>query len=125
MLIDSDVLIWAARGNVNAKNAICENIPFNISVITYMEVVQGVLNKRELDLFKRKLTEWQTNIIHINRSISVNAMHLVETYHLSHSMELADAEIAATALEYSETLLTGNDKHYKFIPNIKIKKFIP
>jgi predicted nucleic acid-binding protein len=52
-------------------------------------------------------------------------MAFVETYSLSHSMELADAIIAATSLNLNESLITGNDKHYKFIPNIKIKKFIP
>jgi predicted nucleic acid-binding protein len=40
-------------------------------------------------------------------------------------MELADAIIAATAMEYHETLLTANDKHYKFIPNIQIDRFRP
>jgi predicted nucleic acid-binding protein len=49
----------------------------------------------------------------------------VENYFLSHSLELGDAIIASTALENQETILTGNDKHYKFISNIQIQKFKP
>ena len=44
---------------------------------------------------------------------------------LSHSLELADSIIAATALEYHEVLLTANEKHYGFIPNIEINRFLP
>jgi len=40
-------------------------------------------------------------------------------------MELADALIAATCINTSEMLITGNEKHYKSIPNIQIKKFAP
>jgi len=39
--------------------------------------------------------------------------------------ELADALIAATAIVYSEKLLSGNTKHYKHIPNIQLEKFTP
>jgi predicted nucleic acid-binding protein len=125
MLMDSDVLIWYIRGNKNAGRIIDNNIPFKISVINYMEVVQGMKNKNELKSFKKYLKKWSVEIIQINESISAKAMFLVEDYFLSHSLEAADAIIASTALENQETLLTGNDKHYKFIPNIQIQKFKP
>jgi predicted nucleic acid-binding protein len=125
MLIDSDVLIWYIRGNKNAQNAINNNIPFKISVINYMEVIQGVKDKRELKLLQKYLKKWSVDIMQINESISTRAMFLVEDYFLSHSLELGDAIIASTALENQETILTGNDKHYKFIPNIQIQKFKP
>jgi predicted nucleic acid-binding protein len=125
MLIDSDVLIWYIRGNKNAQNVIDNNVPFKISVINYMEVIQGVKDKRELKLVQKHLKKWSVEIIQINESISTRAMFLVEDYFLSHSLERGDAIIASTALENQETILTGNDKHYKFIPNIQIQRFKP
>jgi predicted nucleic acid-binding protein len=125
MVIDSDVLIWYLRGNKNAQNAINKNIPFKISVINYMEVIQGMKDKRELKLLQKYLRKWSVEIIQINENISTRAMFLVEDYYLSHSLELGDAIIAATTLENQEILLTSNDKHYKFIPNIQINKFKP
>ncbi|GHV62706.1 ribonuclease VapC [Spirochaetia bacterium] len=125
MLIDSDVLIWYIRGNKNAQKAINNNIPFKISVINYMEVIQGMKDKKELKAFQKYLKKWSVDIIQINENISTKAMFLVENYSLSHSLELGDAVIASTALENQEILLTGNDKHYKFIPNIQIQKFKP
>jgi len=51
-------------------------------------------------------------------------MVFVEQYRHGDSMELADALIAATCVNNSEMLLTGNEKHYKHIPNIQMKKFV-
>jgi len=51
-------------------------------------------------------------------------MIYVEQYFLSNPMELADALIAATCVNTSDLLLTANEKHYKHIPNIQIKKFV-
>jgi predicted nucleic acid-binding protein len=125
MLIDSDVLIWYIRGNKNAQKAIRNSIPFKISVINYMEVIQGMKDKTELKAFQKYLKKWSTGIIQISETISTKAMFLEENYFLSHSLELGDALIASTVLENQETLLTGNDKHYKFIPNIQIQNFKP
>ena len=125
MIIDTDVLIWYLRGNENAQKIIHANIPFRISVINYMELTQGMKTKNELKVLQKHLRKWSTEIIQINENISTRAMFFVEDYYLSHSMELGDAIIAATALEKQEVLLTANDKHYSCIPNIQIQKFTP
>ena len=125
MIIDTDVLIWYLRGNENAQRAVSVNIPFKISVINYLELLQGMKDKRELHILQKYLTKWATEIIHVNESISSRAMFLMEDYCLSHSMELGDAIIAATVLESREILLTANDKHYGFLPDIQINKFKP
>jgi len=125
MIIDTDVLIWYLRGNENAQKVIKVNIPFKISVISYMELLQGMKNKNESRILQKYLKKWSIEIIQINENISSRAMFFVEDYCLSHSMESGDSIIAATALEYHEVLLTANDRHYGFIPNIQISKFRP
>lgn len=125
MIIDTDVIIWELKGNIKAQKIIHENTPFNISVVTYIELVQGMRDKREMNSFIKQLSKWDVKILQINNDISTRAMIYIEQYSLSHSMELADSLIAATCINESELLLTANDKHYKHIPNIQIKKFIP
>jgi len=125
VIVDTDVLIWYLRGNENAQKIIAANIPFRISVINYLELLQGMRDKRELQILQKHLTKWSTEIIQIDGSISSRAMFLMEDYCLSHSMELGDAIIAATVLESREILLTANDRHYGFIPNIQLHKFKP
>jgi predicted nucleic acid-binding protein len=90
-----------------------------------VELIQGMDDKRALNIFKNQLKNWSVEILHITENISKMAMSLVENYYLSHSLELADSIIAATVLENNEALITANDKHYKYIPSIQIKKFRP
>ena len=125
MIVDTDVLIWHLRGNEKAKETIHKNLPFRISVVTYIELLQGMKDKREMNDFIKQLSSWGIGIIQISEEISTRAMIYVEQYHHSNSMELADALIAATCTSSSELLLTANDKHYKFVPNIQIKRFVP
>lgn len=125
MIIDTDVLIWYLRGNEKARERVEDNIPFSISVVTYMELIQGMRNKNELKLFQKQIQKWNTDIIQIDKEISSRAMFYVQEYALSHSMMLADALIAATVVQNNENLITANDKHYKFIPNIECLKFEP
>lgn len=125
MIIDTDVIIWELRGNIKAQKIIHESIPFNISVVTYIELIQGMRDKKEMNSFIKQLAKWDVGILQIDNDISTRAMIFIEQYALSHSMELADSLIAATCINESELLLTANDKHYRHIPNIQIKKFIP
>jgi predicted nucleic acid-binding protein len=96
MLIDTDIIIWYMRGNPNALNALEQHKGFRISVVTYME-----------------------------EEISSKAMCYVEQHYLGHSVQLADALIGATAVSHGISLLTGNDKHYRIVKEIKLSKFRP
>jgi len=125
MLIDTDVLIWYLKGNENAYQVIENSSNFFISVVTYMELVQGMRNKKELNNLRKALHIWNAKILYISEEISVKAMFYVEQHFLSHSIQLADALIGATAIVYGNSVLTGNDKHYKILKDLKIKKFRP
>jgi hypothetical protein len=125
LIVDTDVLIWYLRGNEKAFKAI-ENLEnFSISVITYMELVQGMRNKNELNSLRQALHAWNATILYITEEISAKAMFAVEQHFLSHSMLLADALIGSTAVAHGLPLLTGNDKHYKIMKEVQIKKFLP
>ncbi len=125
MILDTDVLIWYLRGNEKSRTVVEKNIPFSISVVTYMELIQGMKNRIEMKMFQRQVHKWNLTIIQIDKEISSRAMFYVQEYSLSHSMMLADAMIAATVVQTGEILLTANDKHYKFIPTMECQKFFP
>jgi len=125
MLVDTDVLIWYMRGNKNAFKAIEKNVNFHISVVTYMELVQGMRNKMELNALRKALRDWNASIIYITEEISAKAMFYVEQHYLSQSVELADAFIGATAVAYGLPLLTGNGKHVKPLKDVRVKRFNP
>ena len=125
VLIDTDVLIWYLRGNAEAYKLIHTLPHICISSVTYMELVQGMRNKEELRTLQKTLKQWNVKTIYVNEEISAKALFFVEEYFLSHSMQLADALIGATAAMYGMTLITANDKHYKIIKELEIKVFRP
>ena len=125
MVVDTDVLIWYLKGNESAFKAIEEFNKFSISVVTYMELVQGMRNKKELNSLRQALKIWNTKIIYISEDISAKAMFFVEQHFLSHAIQLADALIGATAIFCGEPILTANDKHYNVLKDLQIKKFRP
>ena len=125
MIIDTDVLIWYMRGNEKAYEIIEKSNTFFISVVTYIELVQGMRNKKELNNLRKALRGWNAQILYISEEVSAKAMFYVEQHFLSHSIQLADALIGATAITHGFPILTANDKHYKVMKDIQIKKFKP
>ena len=125
MIIDTDVMIWFLRGNQRAVDFVVEAMPFSISVVTYMELVRGMRDKRELAKMKKAFVDMDVEILPLTERISLRASDYVETYSLSHSMDLADALIAATCVEENDTLVTANDKHYRVVEDLQMTVFRP
>lgn len=125
MIVDTDILIWVSRGNASAAEFLRRQQGFAVSAVTYMEVAQGVRDKRELDAFRKALGLWGASVLPINEAISQHATFYVECYALSHSMCMADALIAATAVHHGDALATGNVRHYRFIPDLTCVGFDP
>src|SRR5689334_409949 len=109
-LVDTDVVIWAFRGNPTADEALQKLSPFYLSAVSYMELVQGIRNKAELRALRAALNAWEASIVYIDEQITTRAMFLMERHFLSHSLKMADALIAATAVSRGVALYTGNDK---------------
>jgi len=125
LIIDTDVMIWFLRGNQRAIDHVIDAMPFSISIVTYMELVQGMRDKQELAKMKKALADMNVEIIPLSEEVSLRASDYVETYSLSHSMELADALIAATCVAENDTLVTANDKHYKVVQASQMTVFRP
>lgn len=125
ILIGSDVLIWFTRGHVGAKARLMQINPWRLSTVTYLELAQGCRSKDELQRVKRGLAAQQTQILPLTAAVSQRAMELIEAHALADGLRLADALIAATAMEHDLTLLTGNTKHFAAVEALKIEGFEP
>jgi predicted nucleic acid-binding protein len=123
MLVDTDVLIWHFRGNTKAQKILNEQGAFDISAVVYMEILQGLRNKKELSSWQHFVIKREINVLPISAEITSRAIYLLEKYALGHGLKMADALIAATTDLHGETLLTGNFSHYQMIPALNIKKF--
>ncbi len=125
MFVDTSVLIWAFRGNKKAIKLLDETGDLLISSVVYIELIQGARNKQELRNIDKTLNMLQVKIVNINEGISIFATELVKTYFHSHSVELADALIGATATLYKDVLITSNVKHFLPMKDLVVIPFDP
>lgn len=125
MLVDTDVLIWALRGHHAAIKKVDTLANLSLSAVTYMELVQGMRNAKELATLRRHIRQSGWHLIPINEAISARATSYVENHYLSSSMQLADALIAATSMEHGLPLLSANSKHYRILPDLDLRIFNP
>lgn len=125
MLFDTDVLIWYLRGNGKAAGAIEEAQDRQISVVSYMELLQGARDKNEIKIIRSFLKDLDFGTIPLTENIGHRASVYMEEYCLKVEMCMADALLASTAVENHLMLCTGNNKHYKLITEIEIKMFRP
>jgi predicted nucleic acid-binding protein len=125
MLVDTDVFVWYTRGNTRAAAALGELENITISVVTYIELVQGVRSRRELATLRSTLATMDARVIQIDEQVSAKAMFYVEQHFHSHSVRLADALIAATAVRQGLPLLTANTRHYASLADLDVRRFRP
>jgi predicted nucleic acid-binding protein len=123
IMVDTDVLIWNLRGDERAAELLDAQPGLLVSAVSYMELVQGVRDKSELQGLRQALRFWHAELLQINESISARAMFLVEEHALAHGLQMADALIAASALETGATLVTANDRHYRAVSGLEIEVF--
>ena len=117
-LCDTCILIDYLRGKAEIKNKLEKDREqgLGMSSVTYMELMVGALNKREVGIIKKAFADFE--VIEISESISVKAKKLIEKYTKSHGLLIPDALIGATALEIGIPLYTANIKDFQFIPDL-------
>lgn len=126
LVFDTDVLIWYFRGSRDARLLLEQTDSEKrwVSALSMMELLQGSRNKKELIEIQSFIAENFSRVLHPRTSISEKAIHWVGEYSISHGLRVIDALIAASALLHKAILVTGNAKHFSFIPGVKIQKFV-
>jgi predicted nucleic acid-binding protein len=125
MLIDTDVLIWVLRGNAKAARVVDEIPERRISVVTFMELLQGAPDKNESRLIKGFLADLGFRTLPLTENIGHRAAIYIEEYGLAAGLRTADALIAATAAEHGLVLCTGDRTHYRAIRDLALEPFRP
>jgi tRNA(fMet)-specific endonuclease VapC len=119
IVLDTNILIEILKGNSSILDRLKSSDGlYAISSISAMELYFGALNKKELVTLKKFIAGFE--VLEINENISADATALVYKYAKSHSLHIADALIASTALDNSSKLLTLNVKDFHFIDGLTL-----
>lgn len=125
MMFDTDVMIWASRGNVNAARAIDAANDRALSIVSFMELLQVARTTLETRQIRQSLRQLQFHIVPLSEPIGTMAAALIEKHSLAHGIQLADALIAATAIESGQPLCSANAKHFRPIGALSRVVFRP
>jgi len=125
VIFDTDVLIWVQRGNRKAATAIDAAKERFISIQSFMELLQGAQDKRQLRLVKDFLADLSFTALPLSDNIGHRALIYVEEYGISSGMRAGDAIVAATAVENNLPLMSGNAKHLKVVKDLDLHVFRP
>lgn len=116
-LLDTNVLSKYFAGDAGIKSFL-DGIDYCIDTVVFIELIQGSIKKHDRELIKESLS---TLTCHpLTPEISRTAIELIDKYSSAEGLFLADALIAATAIEHDLTLVTFNTKDFKFINEIII-----
>ena len=125
MIFDTDVLIWAQRGNAKAADLIDTTSERYIAIYTYMELLQAAQNKNQHHVIQSFIQTFNFTLLPLTEAIGHRASIYIEEYSLSHGLRAGDAIIAATAAETRISLATANIKHYTMIRDLQVVPFRP
>ena len=115
MLIDSNIIIYAAKAEQQVlRDLIAEHAPA-VSAISYVEVLgYHQLTERERRYFEAFFDA--ASIMPLSQAVLEQAIKLRQL----RKMTLGDALVAGTALVHNLTLITRNVKDFNWIPNLPI-----
>ncbi|HXG83513.1 MAG TPA: PIN domain-containing protein [Pyrinomonadaceae bacterium] len=108
-MLDTDVLSKIFYGNADVKN-FADNLNVGIETIVYIECIQGSISNSDNARIKRSLKKLK--FYPVTNDIAQKAIEQIESYSNNQGLLLADAIIAAAALEYGLILVTYNIKHF-------------
>jgi predicted nucleic acid-binding protein len=125
LIVDTDILIDVSRHVEKAIVTLDRYFQSHfvaISVITQLELMLGCKNKQEFENIDEFLKRFE--IIDVTKSVSQTSVALFKKFRLSHGVMIADMLIAATALEYKSSLLSKNQKDFRFIDELNLIEYI-
>jgi len=125
MIFDTDVLIWASRGNEKAARLIDSSPDRALAIVSLIELVQGARSKLEMRQIRQSLRQLGFRILPLSEEIGSTAASLIERHALAHGIQVSDALIAATAIDSGLPLCTGNTKHFRPIQGLTRVAFHP
>lgn len=124
IIVDTDILIDCGRGVPEAINwlQVAETkLTVATTVITQMELLVGCRNKREMRSLSKFLTRFL--VIQLDEEISQQAVKLLIDYRLSQGLLIADALIAAAAMNLGWPLISKNQRDYRFIEGLDLQPY--
>ena len=126
-LLDTDILSEILKGQnqavlATAQQYLGEHQRLSFSAITLYEIIRGLRAKGSVQRLGQFLqTASNSDVLPVSVPVLMRAADLwSEARQGGHPCDDADLIIAATALEAHRVLVTGNTRHFEWIPGLTL-----
>ncbi|RLD58221.1 MAG: type II toxin-antitoxin system VapC family toxin [Bacteroidetes bacterium] len=128
-LLDTDILSYYLRGDENVvknlENYMLDFEVIEISIITYYEVVSGLLYKnalKQIEIFHEFVSE---NIVIplTEESCKISGNIYSKLRQTGDLIDDIDLLIAGIAIENEMSIITNNENHFRRIPGLKVENW--
>ncbi len=121
ILLDTDVFIDYLRDFEPSVTFFKTHVSeICISEYSIMELFIGCSNKNEMKIIETFVNKF--NVLNTPPQIVTNAANILRDHFLKDGIEIIDALIASTALDYNISLYSKNIKHFKPIKDLDLVK---
>ncbi|MEK9201166.1 MAG: PIN domain-containing protein [Patescibacteria group bacterium] len=121
MVVDSDILIDFFRDYAKAKTFFLgSNQVMRVSRLSVMEVIKGVVSKRNALKALRQLDELGIEVVEVDAELSEVAGDIFFDYWHKWGIGIVDSFVAATTLKLSDKLVTRNVRHFKNVEGLDL-----
>ena len=119
VILDSNIVIYLSQKKLSINDVFEDNKRYNISLVTYMEILSYNFPSKEEEDFIHKLLSL-FRVIDINKTIAKEVIRLKK----KRKIKLPDAIIVATAL-VEDAILYTNDKQLHSVEGLEVHYFTP
>jgi len=128
-LLDTDTIIYALKGDRQVTRRLEETAgqPKAVSVITYGELFFGAMKSAapQANLAKVRRVGELFPVIEVSRAVMETFGSLkAELQKRGEAVDDFDLVIASTALVYSYSLVTNNQRHFRNIPGLRLENWV-
>jgi predicted nucleic acid-binding protein len=118
-LLDTNVLSKVFKNDLPVIQFV-ESLEAAVDATIYIECLQGSKSNYEKRIVEKYLARFP--LLPITPATSSSAIDLIRAYSNTYGLMIADALIAATALENDLTIVTYNVDDFKFVQGLKYLK---
>jgi tRNA(fMet)-specific endonuclease VapC len=129
ILLDTDIISYFLKGDeivvANFNKYLTSKFSFNISIISYYEIVSGLFYKnaqKQLNAFENFVLNHKLVLLSEKSSIISGRLY-AELRQSGNLIDDIDLLIAGIAIEHDFTLITNNEKHFGVIPKLKLSNW--
>jgi tRNA(fMet)-specific endonuclease VapC len=128
-LLDTDTIIYAIKGEPQVMRRLEDKAghPKAVSVVTYGELFFGAMKSvaPQANLAKVRRVGELFPVIEVSRAVMETFGSLkAELQKGGKSVDDFDLVIASTALVYSYSLVTNNERHFRNIPGLRLENWV-